>query len=68
MVRCHLLPRLRPGGKSKPAADYVIQKCEMHPGTWNLPSDATTPLANIAQVNDTGLPAVGAVSKTPTGE
>jgi len=33
MVRCHLLPRLRPEGKSKPAADYVIQKCEMHPIT-----------------------------------
>jgi len=41
MVRCHLLPRLRPGGKSKPAADYVIQKCEMHP-----PLIAVEPLDN----------------------
>jgi hypothetical protein len=30
--------------------------------------DATTPLANIAHVNDTGLPVVGAVGQSTTGK
>lgn len=37
-------------------------------GTWNLPTDATTPLASIAQVNETGRSVVGAVGQPATGE